>query len=225
MKIRLTVLLLAFACLLSACKKQDGGSTQKKEKLAPLAGTYTVDSNASQVSFTTVKNHELSVSGKFKNISGSIEVPKDDTPDKSTGTIIIDVASLNTGSQERDQNILEHFFEAVGDNVVSENITFTLGPMKAKGTVESPLEINKPVELIANGELKIHKTTKSQQFRLTVTRVGPNRILITNSDPYVFDINKFKMADPLKKLMEVCDHGAVSNIVPVQLHIVLTKSS
>lgn len=224
MKTRLLVLILALAFLVPACerKKPDAGAESQKKKLTPLSGTYQVDGDDSYVSFTSIKNHHLPVSGRFDGVSGSITIP-DKSPEKSTGTFTLDLTTLDTGLKERDTNILQYFFEAIGDSVVGEKATFSIGPMKAKDEVTSPLPLNKPVRLIANGKMKVHDKKLSQKLLLTVTRTAEERIQVTTRDPYVFEIEKFEMVEPLNKLMEVCDHDAVSKIVPIQLHIVLAK--
>jgi len=222
MKTRVLFLLLSLAVMLPACrqKKQD-----TKQKLNPLSGTYEVVTDDSYVSFTSIKNHEIPVSGKFEQVSGSISIPKADSPEQSTGKFTLDLTSLDTGVDQRDQNILEFFFEAVGDNIVSKQATFELGPMKATRKLSSPVKLNKPFTLITNGKMSVHGKELDQKMNLTVTRTASNRIQVSTRKPYAFEIKAFEMTEPLNNMMDECDHGAISNAVPIQINLVLQKAS
>jgi hypothetical protein len=97
--------------------------------------------------------------------------------------------------------------------------------MQFRTDVSSPMPLDRPFYLTAIGDLSAYETTKSQKTQLTVTRLAEDRVLVTTREPIGFTIDKYGMVDPLNKMMEVCGHGAISNVVPTQFYLVFKKST
>ena len=111
------------------------------------AGTWTIDPVHSEVGFT-VRHLMSKVRGNFREFEGALEVPAD--PAKSTVTVNVSLASLDTGNQQRDDHVrsgdfidIEKFptMTFVSTGVRGEGEEFTLlGDLTVKG-VTNPVEL------------------------------------------------------------------------------------
>ncbi len=218
-----TLFLLGCLVLFTGCQRGNDAGSDSPE---PLSGTYELVSNESMVSFASIKKTEdkdVSVPGTFDDLNGQISVDEQTPLNKTTGQINVKLASLDTGVDERDKNILTYFFRAMGDNIVSETLRFEIGKMQFGKDVSSPMPVGKPTPLTAIGKLSAYDVTKSQKTKLTVTRLGSDRFMVSTREPLVFEIDKFDMVEPLNKMMEVCGHVGISNVVPAQFYLVFEK--
>ena len=75
-----------------------------------VAGTWTIDPVHSEIGFSVRHMMVSKVRGKFSNFSGQIVTAED--PFKSSATADIDLKSINTGQDQRDEHIRSaDFFE------------------------------------------------------------------------------------------------------------------
>jgi polyisoprenoid-binding protein YceI len=75
-----------------------------------VAGTWTIDPVHSEIGFSVRHMMVSKVRGKFTNFSG--EIVTADDPFKSSATAVIDLKSISTGNDQRDEHIRSaDFFE------------------------------------------------------------------------------------------------------------------
>jgi polyisoprenoid-binding protein YceI len=119
------------------------------------AGTWVIDPSHSEIGFT-VRHLMSKVRGKFEQFEGQIVVA--DEPTSSVATATIQLASINTGNQQRDDHLRSgDFFAAdqtplmtfasTGVKVDDEDIT-AIGDLTIKG-VTHPVELE--VEFLGTG--------------------------------------------------------------------------
>lgn len=211
---RLVTVLVAVSVILAGCG-------QSRQQPKPITGKFNVVPSESNINFTSIKNQDVGVTGFFKDVTGTVTVPANGNINQATGKITLGLSSLNTGLSVRDERVLKHFFETnpEGDGKNAEAV-FTIESLDSEN-VQKLSSLNKSVKLTALGTMKIHGESVKQSMNLTVTRTGKDEVRVTTRKPYVFDIKKFNMVDPLKKLMEVCGHGDVSLAVPIEINLTL----
>ena len=69
-----------------------------------LTGTWEVDPGHSRIGFATRHAMVTRVRGAFNDVSGSIVLDEED-PAASTATILVDMASIDTRNQQRDEHL------------------------------------------------------------------------------------------------------------------------
>ncbi|MEI7743314.1 MAG: YceI family protein [Chloroflexota bacterium] len=112
--------------------------------------TFSIDPAHTDVLFSAKHMMVTTVRGKFAGVSGSISVVEAD-PTASTGSFSIDVASLNTGVEQRDGHLRSaDFFDAANH----PNATFTVGSVSARGGDDYSV----------TGDLTIRGTTRPVTF-------------------------------------------------------------
>ena len=123
-----------------------------------LAGTWTIDATHSEVGFSIRHMMVSKVRGKFTGFSGEIVTGAD--PFQSSVTATIDLASLDTGNQDRDNHVrsadffdVEHF----------ATMTFQSTAIRAVGG-----------DYLLDGELTLKGVTKPVTLALEIGGFGPD---------------------------------------------------
>jgi len=123
-----------------------------------VAGTWTIDTVHSEVSFVVRHLMISKVRGRFEKFEATIVTAED--PLKSTVTAKVDLSSINTGQEQRDAHIRSgDFFEVEK----YPEMTFVSTGLK-------PAEEG----FVLEGELTLKGVTKAVAFDLEVTGFGPD---------------------------------------------------
>ncbi len=124
-----------------------------------VAGTWTIDSVHSEVSFTVRHMMVSKVRGRFDKFEGSITTAPD--PLGSGVTATVDLSSVNTGNETRDNHIRsEDFFH------VEKHPTMTF---RSTGIREHGDD-----GYLLDGDLSLRGVTRPVTFRLEVNGFGPD---------------------------------------------------
>jgi polyisoprenoid-binding protein YceI len=123
-----------------------------------VAGTWTIDPVHSEVSFT-VRHMMLSkVRGRFDKFEGTITTAPD--PLQSSVTATVDLSSVNTGNDTRDNHIRsEDFFHTEKH----PTMTFRSTGIRADGD-----------DFLLDGDLTLRGVTRPVTFKLEVNGFGPD---------------------------------------------------
>ncbi len=123
-----------------------------------VAGTWAIDPVHSEVSFVVRHMMVSKVRGRFDKFEGTIETAAD--PLASTVTADVDLSSVNTGNETRDNHVRsEDFFH------VEKHPT-----MSFRSTGVRPDGEN----FLLDGDLTLRGVTKPVTFRLEVNGFGPD---------------------------------------------------
>ncbi len=163
-----------------------------------------LDPAESKIFFIGIKNDLVAVPGSFAGISGAID------PDKGTGWVEVAVSTLATGDEERDQNILTHFFEATRFPLARfelENVDPELLP-PAGGSRR----------LTVTGTLDLHGSKFSLPVPIRVSREAGG-FRVQSSGPLLINAADFGMERPVLVLKAVCGHETLSATVPLEVDL------
>ena len=123
-----------------------------------VAGTWTIDPVHSEVSFTVRHMMVSKVRGRFDKFEGAITTAPD--PLQSSVTATVDLGSVNTGNETRDNHIRsEDFFHTEKH----PTMTFRSIGVRPHGD-----------EFLLDGELTLRGITRPVTFRLEVNGFGPD---------------------------------------------------
>jgi polyisoprenoid-binding protein YceI len=123
-----------------------------------VAGTWTIDPVHSEVGFSVRHMMVSKVRGKFRTFSGQIVTGAD--PASSAVTAEIDMASIDTGNEQRDGHIRSaDFFEVES----YPTMTYRSTGVRAQGG-----------EYILDGDLTLKGVTKSVPLALELNGFGPD---------------------------------------------------
>ncbi|MFC7340417.1 YceI family protein [Saccharopolyspora griseoalba] len=123
--------------------------------LGQIAGDYTIDAAHSRLGFVARHAMVTKVRGQFTDVEGQIHVDAPN-PERSSGTVRIKAASINTQQEDRDAHL------RTGDFFDVENhpeITFASRSVQDKGSNNYTV----------TGDLTIRGTTRPVEFDLEFT--------------------------------------------------------
>lgn len=124
--------------------------------------TWTIDPTHSLVEFSTKHMMITTVKGRFTDVAGTI-VTNDENPAQSRTDVTIQVASLTTGTDQRDEHLRSaDFFD------VQQFPTLTFRSTRIEGEARKPGD-----EFVVVGDLTIRDVTK--EVRLDATFEGTGR--------------------------------------------------
>ncbi|UPK76377.1 YceI family protein [Nocardioidaceae bacterium SCSIO 66511] len=121
------------------------------------AGTWQIDTTHSEVGFT-VRHLMSKVRGKFEKFEG--EIVTDSTGLGSVATATIDLSSVNTGTEDRDNHLRSSDFFSVEE---TPEMTFRSTGVRDKGD-----------KYVALGDLTIRGVTKPVELDVEVLGEGPD---------------------------------------------------
>jgi polyisoprenoid-binding protein YceI len=123
-----------------------------------VAGTWTIDPVHSEVSFTVRHMMVSKVRGRFDKFEGTITTAPD--PLQSGVTATVDLGSVNTGNETRDNHIRsEDFFHTEKH----PTMTFRSTGIRPDGS-----------DFLLDGDLTLRGVTRPVTFRLEVNGFGPD---------------------------------------------------
>ena len=126
--------------------------------LATATGTYSIDPSHSRVGFVARHAMVTKVRGSFNDVEGTGTFDGDD-PEASTVEVTLQVASIDTRNEDRDNHLRTgDFFDAE----VYPTIRFVSTSIVAKGGAEYEI----------TGDLTIKDVTKSVTLETTINKAG-----------------------------------------------------
>jgi len=136
------------------------------ELLSTAVGTWTLDPSATTIELHTKAMWGLAkVTGHFTAAEGSATVGSDSSV---SGTLVIDAASVNTGTAKRDEHLrTKDFFE------VDTYPTFVYAVSAVKPAADDTLAVS--------GTFTVHGQTRPLELIATATLSEPNRATVTAS--------------------------------------------
>jgi polyisoprenoid-binding protein YceI len=123
-----------------------------------IAGTWTIDPVHSEVSFVVRHMMVSKVRGRFDKFEGTLTTAAD--PLQSSVTAAVDLSSVNTGNETRDNHIRSEDFFHVEKH---PEMTFRSTGIRPDGD-----------GLLLDGDLSLHGVTRPVTFRLEVNGFGPD---------------------------------------------------
>ena len=133
-------------------------STATVEIPGYVAGTWTIDPVHSEVSFVVRHMMVSKVRGRFDTFEGTITTAQD--PLQSSVTATVDLGSVNTGNETRDNHIRSEDFFHVEKH---PEMTFRSTGLRAEGS-----------NFLLDGDLTLRNVTGPVTFFLEVNGFGPD---------------------------------------------------
>ncbi len=204
---RLTMLSRVLAAVamfgLAACAQEAPEQpTDAPTAPAPVTeGNWALDVAGSRLTYVSIKAGEVAEANRFPRLSGSV------TSD-GTASLEIDLASVDTGAELRDERMRDIFFE-VTDNPKA-TVTAKLDPAAFAGLAKGQ-SITRP--------LKASVTIKGAASEITtevlVTRVAEDRVTVVPTAPVIISTDMFGLTDELGELRALAQLPSITPAVPV----------
>ena len=170
---------------------------------------WQLNNEQSQLNLVTIKAGNIAEVHRFDTLSGTIKA--------DTATVTIDLTSINTNIEIRDQRMNEFLFETTRFATAS-----IIAQINSK-TIDN-LNIGDQQSIELNGALNLHGESKTVELgSVLITRLMDNRILVASQQPVIVNAGDFKLTAGVEKLRELAGLPSISNAVPVTFTLVFDE--
>jgi len=178
---------------------------------APLAGAWTLDGDASRLSFVTVKAGQLAEAHHFPGLTGSVSA-------EGAAELAIDLASVQTNIDVRNERMGTMLFEVA--TFPAATVTAQLDPaaFAALKTGESTVQ---PV----TATLDLHGVQGEVPAELAVTRIAADKVKVETVTPIIVEAASYGLDTGVEALREVAGLDSIAPAVPVSFSLTFTQAS
>jgi len=193
----------AFALAPAACAGPEADSpvAEATATAAVTDSAWTLDPTASRLGYVSIKAGEVAENNRFDAISGSVAAD-------GTASLDIDLASVNTGVDIRNERMREIFF-GVAENPKA-TITATLDPARFVG-----LAVGQSVTRPVKAEVTIKGIAAEVEAEVLVTRTAEDRVMVVTVAPLIISTDMFGLTDELGELRALAQLPSITPAVPV----------
>jgi hypothetical protein len=200
------------ALALAACAGPEADAPIDDATASPAPVTesaWSLDPAASRLAYVSIKAGEVAENNRFDTLSGSIAAD-------GTASLSIDLASVNTGAQLRDERMREVFFQTA-DNPAA-TVTAKLDPARFAG-----LAVGQSVLRPLKASVTIKGASADVATEVLVTRITEDRVLVVSAAPVIVSTDMFGLTDELGELRALAQLPSITPAVPVTFTLTFTR--
>lgn len=194
----------ALALGLAACAgpEADAPVADATASPAPVTGSaWTLDPAASRIGYVSIKAGEVAENNRFETLRGTVAAD-------GTASLDIDLASVNTGVEIRNERMREIFF-GVADNPTA-TVTAKIDPKAFAG-----LAVGQSITRPLKANVTIKGASADVETDVLVTRTAEDRVLVVPSAPVIISTDMFGLTDELGELRAAAQLPSITPAVPV----------
>ncbi len=189
------VTVAAAALSLSSCTQVPA------EPSALTEGSWTLDSDASRLSYVTIKAGDIAETNEFTSLSGNVSAD-------GTAQVKVDLASVSTGIDIRDERMRGVLFEV--EQFPSATVSTKVDP-----TAFESLSVGESIAQPVSATLSLKGAEITIDTELEVTRLGEDRVLVVSTDPVIIDAGALGLTDGLAQLAKLASLPSITPATPV----------
>ncbi|MBD3653437.1 YceI family protein [Kangiella sp.] len=172
---------------------------------------WTIDNDASQLHFVSVKNNAIGEVSTFETLKGHLS---------GNGQFALEILldSVNTGIEIRDQRMKEHLFNSETNVAFIVNGSFDLEQLKeqkagtsSQHTLEAAIQLgNETVDITAP---------------VTIQTLPDDQLRVTSASPVIIEVSSLKLDKGVDKLKSLAGLRSIDRVVPVTFDLYLKPKS
>ena len=167
----------------------------------PCIAAWSLDNDASQVSFVSVKAGDAGEVHRFTEISGELTA-------EGSASVTIQLASVDTLIPLRDERMREMLFQTnlFPTALLSTNIDMDALAALAPGD---------SMDMTANLTLDLHGQQISLTAEMIVARLGDHRLMVSSRKPLIVNAASVDLVKGIEALREIANLPSISKAVSV----------
>ncbi|MEM1162926.1 MAG: YceI family protein [Pseudomonadota bacterium] len=174
-----------------------------------VADEWTLNSGQSKIAFGSVKSEEIGEAHHFTNLSGQVGAD-------GTATVAIDVSSLETWIDIRNERMLEHVFNAVSFPVAKIEAQIDMAAVEK-------LQPGDTAILSTEGVLSIVGSDVEIDAELFVIVISDSKVMVTTDEMIMLATEDLGITAGIDKLMALADLPSITRVTPVTLRLIFDK--
>ncbi len=172
---------------------------------------WTLDMENSGLSYGSIKKNSIGESNHFKSMAGRIT-------DKGEVTLLIDLASVETWVDIRNERMKEFFFQTREFPVATLRGQIDMGKFKdLKTGGQQPFDVTLDFDLHGQGQ--------TIEAELVIMRLTENTVVVVPSGIIFIDAENFNLLSGLKKLQNLAKLPSISSSIPIIFRLTFNRVS
>jgi hypothetical protein len=210
--IRSVALTVVLALGLAACAEPAANAPADADvdAVSVTEGTWTLEPATSRLSYVSIKAGEVAEANRFDRLSGTVAAD-------GSATIDIDLASVNTGVDIRNERMRDIFFQVI-DNPTA-TVTAKLDP-----AAFAALAVGQSISRPLKGTVSIKGAQSDIETDVLVTRVSADRVTVVPTAPVIISTDMFELTDELGELRALAQLPSITPAVPVTFTLSFSRS-
>ncbi|MEE4207407.1 MAG: YceI family protein [Erythrobacter sp.] len=177
---------------------------------AANTGDWQVVPEASRLTYVSVKSGEVLETNRFTGLSGSVS-------EGGTATVTIDLSSLDTGVDIRNQRMRDLFFEI--SDYPTATVTAAIDP-----EAFADLAVGETTVQPLAATLNLKGVEGQIDTEVDVTRTSADRVVATSSEPVIVYADAFGLGEGIEQLREIAGLPSITPAVPVTFALVFERT-
>ena len=167
----------------------------------PAIADWRLDTAASSLNFISTKANTAAEVHRFKSLEGGVDAD-------GKATLIVNLASVDTAIEIRDQRMRELLFEV-------DRFPTAAVAARIDMTMVNQLIPGDRVTIDAEAQLLLHDTESSLTLVLDVLKLQEDRLLVISNRPVVINAGQVGLLRGVEKLREIAGLTSISPAVPI----------
>lgn len=175
----------------------------------PASMEWTLDGEASSLSFVTVKNSDVLEASHFGTLTGSVSEDGNAHVSAQTDTV-------ESWVDIRNERLVEHFFQSASHPMLSVDTQIDLDAFDRLETGETMrTELTLTVTLVS--------TPRTIYTDVLVTRAGSDTVIVATAEPVMVDARDFGLGPQVELLESLVGLDSVSPVAAVSAYLVYER--
>lgn len=184
---------------------------QQAEDSPPAnTGEWQIVPDASRLAYVSVKSGEVLETNRFTGLSGSVS-------ENGTATVTIDLSSLETGVDIRNERMRDLFFQI--SDYPTATITAAIDP-----AAFADLSVGETTVQPLDATLSLKGVEGRIETQVDVTRTGPDRVVAMSSEPVIVYADAFGLGEGIEQLREIAGLASITPAVPVTFALTFERT-
>ncbi len=172
-------------------------------------GSWALNGDASRLSYVSVKADEIAETNEFKALSGSVS-------EAGEAVLEIDLASVSTGVDIRNERMREVFFEVANNPKAAITAAIDARSFASLKVGDNNIEN-------VEGTLSMKGVEIDVEAEVDVTRTGPDRVTVVTTKPVIVAAESLELTDGLAQLQELANLPSITPVVPVTFSLTFER--
>jgi polyisoprenoid-binding protein YceI len=172
-------------------------------------GDWTLDAEASQLNFVSIKSGDIAEVHHFSGLSGSVS-------EDGTAELVIDLATVETGILIRNERMREHLFQTD---------TYPQATLTAEIDLAALYDLapGDQTELTLDGVLDLHGVQLPISADVLVSDLNGSRVIVSTQGPVMIHAEDFNLQAGLDTLQDLAGLPSITPAVPVTATLVFQR--
>lgn len=171
------------------------------------AETWTLEPEASHLAYGSIKKDKIGEVNSFSGLKGTVDA-------NGKANVTIDLTTLETNIDIRNERMLEHVFKGAGE----AQLTAQLDMDEVRGLAVGEMSV-----VDVEGALSLLGVSTELDLEMVVVRLAENRVMAMSNDMVFVGTEELGVTAGIDKLMELAKLPGITRTAPVTLRLVFTS--